>query len=63
MCPCVEQALVGQSVYREQGNSHLEWPDHTVLLGASPSIIYILKYIFFFFVLLYLLIFNWTMLC
>ena len=26
----VKQALVRQGVYREQGNSHLEWPDHTL---------------------------------
>ena len=25
----VKQALVGQGMYREQENSHLEWPDHT----------------------------------
>ena len=26
----MKQALVGQGMYREQENSHLEWPDHTV---------------------------------
>ena len=25
-----KQALVGQGMYREQENSHLEWPDHTL---------------------------------
>ena len=25
----VKQGLIGQAVYREQENSHLEWPDHT----------------------------------
>ena len=25
----MRQALVKQGMYREQGNSHREWPDHT----------------------------------
>ena len=29
---CEKQGLVEQGMYREQENSHLEWPDHTLVL-------------------------------
>ena len=32
----VKHALVGQGIYREQENSHLEWPNHTG--GSTASV-------------------------
>lgn len=37
----MKQALVGQEVYREEENSHLGWPDHTIVIleeGEGPSL-------------------------
>ena len=32
-----KQELVGRGMYREQENSHLEWPDHTVVLSVDAD--------------------------
>ena len=38
----MKQALVEQGMYREEENSHLEWPDHTVDLHFFISLLMIL---------------------
>ena len=35
----MKQALVGLGMYREQENSHLEWPDHTAPLFIAALFI------------------------
>ena len=32
----MEQAVVKQRMYKQQENSHLEWPDHTNLYLKGP---------------------------
>ena len=40
----MKQALVGQGMYREQENSHLEWPDHTLYPYTHCTTLTILVY-------------------
>lgn len=34
----MKQGLVEQRIHREQENSHLEWPDHTLVLLVGHQI-------------------------